>query len=292
MLGSLLKQIVSATGRVPRGIWLELREQLSTHPDIFSGPHSAIAEICLTYLNCQQVKTISVATKDDLCTLTNNEPFLVYCSLYWGVHAKKELSDHAKSLALQLFREYDGHISVALLAVTSLCYPEGPYTGSLWSPLHSASYFGIVEVVTALVQMGCYGLSDRDYWGYTALAWAADMGHKEVVEILRGLEGVTPEPDECGGTLLLLSAVKGHAGVVKILLEREDVNPDKPNDRGRTPLSYAAQAGEEEVVKILLGREEVNLDKPDNRGRTPLWYTQCSQRARPMVGRPIGRGPG
>jgi len=266
--------IADNEGSIIRLVHFTLREYLSTHPDIFSRPHSAIAEICWTYLNCQQVKTISVATKDDLCTLTNNEPFLVYCSLHWGVHAKKELSDHAKSLALQLFREYDGHISVALLAVTSLCYPEGPYTGSLWSPLHCASYFGIVGVVTALVQMGCYGLSERDYWGYTAPAWAADMGHEEVVEILLGLEGVTPDkPDKYGGTLLLLSAVKGHEGVVKILLEREDVNPDKPNDRGRTPLSYAAQAGEEEVVKILLGREEVNPDRPDNSGRTPLWYT-------------------
>ena len=42
-----------------RLIHFTLQEYLSAHPDIFSKPHSAIAEICLTYLNSQQVKALS-----------------------------------------------------------------------------------------------------------------------------------------------------------------------------------------------------------------------------------------
>jgi len=34
-----------------RLIHFTLQEHLSSHPDIFTTPHSAIAEICLTYLN-------------------------------------------------------------------------------------------------------------------------------------------------------------------------------------------------------------------------------------------------
>jgi len=45
---------------------------------------------------------------------------------------------------------------------------------------------------------------------------------------------------------------------VKILLEREEVNPDEPDNDGQTPLSLAAMNGNEGVVKILLGREEVD----------------------------------
>jgi len=71
---------------------------------------------------------------------------------------------------------------------------------------------------------------------------------------------------------------------VKLLLERGEVNPDKPEQRGRTPLSHAAGRGYEAVVKLLLEREEVNLDEPDKcseslsrygdtvGGRTPLSY--------------------
>jgi len=263
--------IVDKEESTMRLIHFTLREYLSAHPHIFSRPHSAIAEICLTYLNCQQVKTLSVATDGDLI---DNEPFLVYCSLYWGVHAKKELSDHAMSLAMQLFREYDGHISAALLMeIEWAVYPEDGYTGLLWNGLHCASHFGIVEIVTALIQIGCYDLNEGDYWEFTALASAASMGHEEVVEILLGREEVSPDkPSSGGGTPLSFAALNGHEGVVEILLGWEGVNPDKPDDDGRTPLSHAAQYGNEELVKILLGREEVNPDKPDLEGQTPLMW--------------------
>ena len=40
-------------------------------------------------------------------------------------------------------------------------------------------------------------------------------------------------------------------GVVKILLERDDVNPSKPDRRGRTPLSWAIQGGHAGVIALL-----------------------------------------
>ena len=64
--------------------------------------------------------------------------------------------------------------------------------------------------------------------------------------------------------------------MVKILLQREEVNPEKPDDHGRTPLWYAASCGHEGMVRMLLRREEVNPDSRDNDGKTPLlfaaWY--------------------
>ena len=41
-----------------RLIHFTLKEYLSAHSDIFSRPYSAMAEICLTYLNSQQVKAL------------------------------------------------------------------------------------------------------------------------------------------------------------------------------------------------------------------------------------------
>ena len=135
-----------------RLIHFTLREYFSAHPDIFSRPHSAMAEICLTYLNSQQIKVLSaealsVSSFADLPDLIHDKPFLKYCSLYWGVHAKKELSDCARSLALQLFTEYDGHISAALYIEhtwhLSEQSEEDVDMDSLWSGLHYASHFGI-----------------------------------------------------------------------------------------------------------------------------------------------------
>ena len=97
---------VDGEGTTVRLIHFTLKEYLSARPDIFCRPHSTIAEICLAYLNSQQVKVLSAESFVDSDEL---EPFLKYCSVYWGVHAKRELSDCARSLALELLQEYDDH---------------------------------------------------------------------------------------------------------------------------------------------------------------------------------------
>jgi len=42
-----------------------------------------------------------------------------------------------------------------------------------------------------------------------------------------------------------MGAKNGHDGVVKLLLEREDVDPDRPDKQASTPLSWAAGNGYE-----------------------------------------------
>ena len=246
------------------------QEYLFAHPDIFSRPHSAMAEICLTYLNSQQVKALSAEPFLD----TQDAPFLEYCSVYWGVHAKMELSDRARSLALELLQEHYGQTSARFLLVETgepfIKYIITPY---LFSGLHCASFFGIVEVVAALLEMGCYDVNEEDCSKRTPLTWAARNGHEEVVKILLGQEEVNPDKSDDGGLAPLSeAALFGHEGVVKILLRREEVNPDKPDCDGRTPLWHAAFGGHEGVVKILLERDEVNPDKADANGQTPLLY--------------------
>ena len=88
-----------------------LKEYLSARPDIFSRPHSAMAEVCLTYMNLTEVKALSTAPSPQIL----DTPFLRYCSRHWGVHARREFSDYARSLALHLLQEYDSHISAKLL---------------------------------------------------------------------------------------------------------------------------------------------------------------------------------
>ena len=253
-----------------RLIHFTLQEYLSAHPDIFSKPHSRMAEICLTYLNSEKIVALST---DPSATITHDKPFLRYCSVYWGVHAKKDLSDCARSLALELFQKYDGHISTKFLLEMEALWLRDLGTSFLFNGLHCASFFGIVEIVATLVNTGCHDINEGGFGGNTPLAWAAHNGHDEVVTILLGRENINPnKPNDHGQTPLSLASWGGHEGVIKLLLRLEEVNPDGPDDNGRTPLSYAAWGGREGVVKLLLGREEVNPDKPDNHSRTPLSY--------------------
>ena len=193
-----------------RLIHFTLQEYLSAHPDLFTRPHSAMAEICLTYLSSQQVKALSNNPSPD----TRDTSFLEYCSVYWGVHAKRELSDCAYSLALELLKGNYNHISTKLLlARVRGLYIEHLSTWSTFSGLHCASFFGIIEVVAGLIQRGCYDTDGGDFYGCTPLVWAAHNGHEEVVKILLGWEEANPDnPDNGGRTPLTYAALTGHEG--------------------------------------------------------------------------------
>jgi len=187
-----------------RLIHFTLKEYLSARPDIFSKPHSTIADICLTYLNSKEVKALSSTLSPHILAT----PFLGYCSLYWRVHARRELSDCVGSLALHLFQEYDSHISAKFLVSRVYDMSLEELSAGFWfNVLHCASFFGIVEVVAALIEMRSYDINEGDFFV---------------------------------GTPLVLSATEGHEKAVKILLRAGGANPNKSNRDGSTPLLVAA----------------------------------------------------
>ena len=252
-----------------RLIHFTLQEYLGAHPELFGTAHSTIAETCLSYLNSQEVKALSACPFPNL----GGSPFLEYSSLYWGIHAKRDLSDCGKLLALKLFDNRKNRLFIEILLkvqgwdISDIDFDEL----SLFSGLHCASIFGIDDIVAGLVDKEGCDINQEDCVGNTALIWAAEGGNEGVVKILLGRDDVDPnKPDEHGQTPLMLAACKGYEGVVELLLRRDDVCPDKPNKSGRTPLWWAAYYGHEEVVKILLGRDDVNPNKPDMYGETPL----------------------
>ena len=239
-----------------RLIHFTLQEYLSAHPEISNRPHSAMAKFCLTYLNSPQVKALSTTPAPYI----HNAPFLEYCSVYWGIHAKRELSDSARTLAPKLLKEHYSPASTKLL-LKQVPHLDlgGFYSCSPFNGLHCASFFGIAEVVAALIEMGCYDINERDFLGCTPLAWAAHNGHEEAVRILLGREEVNlGQLDNNGLTPLSLAAWNGHEGTVKVLLGREEFNPDKPDNYGQTPLSLATKRGHSRVAALLQARKAVS----------------------------------
>ena len=248
-----------------------LREYLSTHRNLFPQAHLEMAETCLTYLNSDQAKALPAKPQPDLSSM----PFLEYCSLYWGVHGKRELSERARLLAMELLNRYENHAAANSLFERILNPNDSPEanTPSHFTGLHCASFFGIVDIVTDLLGMIGGDANRGDSAGITPLAWAVRGGHEEATELLLRQESVSPnKSDNSGSTPLWWAAFEGHKSVVKKLLDRQDVNPDKPNNEGWTPLYVAASQGHESVVKQLLDRKDVNPDKPDNKGWTPLSF--------------------
>ena len=256
-----------------RLIHFTVQEYLCTHPDLPSKPQSILAETCLTYLNSQQIKNLPSHPLPDY----QKNLFLAYSSIYWGAHANKDLSDHARTLALRLLDQYEDHISATSLLQQELHprYIGHIGTSPLFSGLHCASYFGIVELVTTLINTKGYQINQRDSAGGTPLSWAVRNRHEGVVKLLLERDDVDPNlPGISDLTPLGWAAAIGHEGVVKLLLERENVDPNRPGMDNRTPLGCAAMMGHEGVVKLLLRVETVDPNRADKNDLTPLaWAT-------------------
>jgi len=268
-------------------IHFTLQEYLRAYPDLFRAAHSTIAETCLSYLNSEQVRALSTSLSSNLHDLS----FLEYSSVYWGVHANRDLSACTRQLALTLFDGYEHHISTKTLLKTHGMhwYAVDFDKPSMFNGLHCASFFGIVEIVAYLVKMEGCDINQVDSMGNTPLHWAAWNGHEGVVRMLLRQDGISPDkPDNCGRIPLHYASGRGREGVVKILLGRGAVNPNKPDSRGQTPLYCAAWAGQAGVVKILLGHDDVNPDKPDVYGQTPLFGAASNGHER-VVGVLLGR---
>jgi len=252
-----------------RLIHFTVQEYLRARPELFGPAHSTIAETCLSYLNSQQVMALADGIHPEGSRF-QTAPFLEYSSLYWGVHAKRELSDCAKLLALKLFDDCDDHISTdILLGAQDDIYADGlsPFTG-----LHCASFFGIVELVACLLEVETCDINQEDPTGNTPLVWAAQNGHEGVVEILLGRDDIDPDkPGAWEQTPLSYASWNGHEGVVKILLRRKDIDPNKIDWDGETPLSYASKSEHGGVVKVLLERDDVDPNRLNPEGRTPLF---------------------
>ena len=208
-----------------RLVHFTLQEHLRTHPGLFDGTHSTIAEICLTYLNFQHIKDLPAGPSRD----PRNTPFLEYSSLYWGTHMRMELSDRATAFALQLLGQFDSHISAkSLWKLINNTLPFYYYSADKpFSALHCVSYFGIPEVTDTLIKMDRWDVNQRDSAGMTPLIWAARYGNEEVVRLLLRTKNIQPDQQDAnyGRTALSWAAGNGHEGAVRLFLGPQFVNP-------------------------------------------------------------------
>ena len=272
---------IEASSSTVRLVHFTLQEHLSHASSLFHSPHSMMAEICLTFLNFQCVRELST----DLDSPPVSFPFVGYASCHWGTHARKELSQSAKSLALRLLDDYDKHISSKTFLIHKglrwhRSKQNGSNSGGAFSGLHGAAYLGIVEIMGSLLkktQKREWDVNSTDVDGNTPFAWAARMGHEETVRMLLARPEVDPDIANADGrTPLLWAAQDGDVRIMKMLLERADVNPNTTGENGETPLFKAAFEGHERVVKMLLERSNINPNTANKHGRTPLFGAACN----------------
>ena len=127
---------------------------------------------------------------------------------------------------------------------------------------------------TAVVNHYNCNPNKQDNNGLTALCFASQGCHSEVVQILLS-EGADPNiQEEDGWTALMIADQNGHSEVVQILLNG-GADPNFQKEDGTTALIYASQNGHSEVVLILLkGGADPNIQMED--GWTALFSASQS----------------
>ena len=120
-----------------------------------------------------------------------------------------------------------------------------------FSPLHTASCFGKLGTVKMLVRAGA-GVRVADNTGATCLTLAADFGHTETVRYLVGLTDVevNHEGNEAF-TALHFAVQEGHHDVVEVLIDA-GADIDAKINGGRTPLHVACLYRKLAIVKVLV----------------------------------------
>jgi serine/threonine-protein phosphatase 6 regulatory ankyrin repeat subunit B len=147
--------------------------------------------------------------------------------------------------------------------------------------LMAAACHGHLGVVKILLQhMGAQGLDERDSKGRTALYYASERGHEEIVAFLRSQGAKVDITDEDGITPFMAAAAGGHVGVVKMLLPHMGGQGlQEADNEGRTALYHASQEGYEEIVAFLMSHAahaDIKKAQRQGQGMTPLMAAACT----------------
>jgi len=240
----------------------------------FPHAQASITATCLTFLSFDVFGQSYRHNYKELNYFVENNPFFEYAARYWGHHARGEVEEACKEMALKLFQN-DAKLSCATLVLFSQDSRYYKYLDEFpkyFSGVHMSSLLGLTKIINYLFEMG-FKADSKDGYGQTPLSLAAKIGHKAVVRLLLERDDVEKDSkDGYGQTPLSFAAKNGHETVFRLLLERDDVEKNSKDSDGRTPLSLAAKNGHEAVVRLLLERDDVEKDSKDSEGQTPLFY--------------------
>jgi len=237
----------------------------------FPDRFTAAAEICLTYLNFGQVSP-NCQTYEELKRRLEEFAFLDYAANHWGHYVRLQSHNGVMELALNLLLVCTVnpvlHPAFQVLDVDGF-EPSDTCGPKQFSGTHVAAYFGLHIYMPHLAVHD--GWDMKDSYNRTPLAWAAEHGHKEVVQLLLTQEGVDVNAENIEGRAALsLAAERGYVAVVQLLLKQEGVDVNVKDPYGNTPLSWAAAEGHEAIVQLLITQEGVDVNEEDYDGRATL----------------------
>ncbi|KAJ6538304.1 ankyrin repeat-containing domain protein [Mycena vulgaris] len=137
------------------------------------------------------------------------------------------------------------------------------------SPLHICCQDGYIEGVEALLATSVDINLPAEYPQATALTFASDSGHTDIVDLLLRNQADPNIPSYFYGCALAAASQNGHIEVVRLLL-KSGANANLPGGVRGSPLAAASAGGHIEILRLLL-ESGADINQP-----IPGWDSQGS----------------
>jgi len=214
--------------------------------------HEVLWQITLWYLRFTDFITNPLTNTAELSGYLEDHFFLDYSANNWAIHFRLSGTNPGPDVLSSLIELCEGGTwFIVYCAINHSRFPEG------FTSLLVAAYFGIQPVVARILRNTDDDINHRDRThGRSALSWAAQNGHSQVVKLL--IKGR-------GGRLLDLARFKSQRGA----------EIDSVDNFHRTPLSYAVLSQHRPIVELLL-QAGAQADREDKSKGSPISYAICS----------------
>jgi len=227
----------------------------------------------------QRSPTVSCVIVDEKVVSLNRNEFyrvkIIYQGIFHDVAVRSLVYLHRTEKVVYhfLFMEEKQNI-VADEMMQSVAFhdrqKENKYFAKSTDPqsLIDACYYGDRETVENLINTGV-DINARNQDGVTALSYASDRGHMDIVKLLLANNAEVNAMSNIGSTALMNASYMGHVKIVKELVASgADVNAQS-ND-GTTALMNAAAQGYKEIAEILLANA-ADVNACEKCGLNALW---------------------
>ena len=167
---------------------------------------------------------------------------------------------------------YGGHLEILQLLIHQYGIDLNESDHNSVSILHMASYKGHISIVQYLIDTCHVPLDEPDESNVTALLYAAIGGHSDLVEFFVNRNCNTSQLNFADASLSLLACMSGQVALVHNLKKLGLFSPNSKSSLGTNILHYTCQAGNDnlELFQYLLSRYRLAIDSKDRYGRAPL----------------------